>query len=168
MISFWTGLLLYILTGVLLTATGVWITKRKGGGSTGGILGFFLGVGFVFAMVFLAGRLYVVTGDAEWADYLVYGSQTYTLKDSEEVDVKVTFGQCMVINDWDKPVVVEFMVYGGYGFGGDTKWVHPREGELFEEPRIFYFYDDEPPDEISIRGDSNEEHIRLWLRNKRE
>ena len=99
----------------------------------------------------------------------MYGEQSYKLKNGKDIPVVIEGKHCMVINDWDKPVVMEFMLYGGYGFGGDTKWIHPQEAELFEENKVFYFFEDGPPEEISVRGgDDAEEYTRLWLRNKRD
>lgn len=170
MISFWTGLFLWIFVGFAIIFIGAWLTKKIGkNGSIGGLIGFFIGIGFVFLMILMAGRLYVVTGDAEFSDYLVYGEQHYTLQNDSIVTIQINRGNCMVINDWEKPVIVEFMKYGGYGFGGDTEWIDPTESKIFEEPKIFYFYEDGPPEEISVRGgDNSEEYIRLWLRNKRD
>ncbi len=171
MLSFWTGLFLFIGLGILIIVIAAFISSKLGkGGSLGGLLGFFLAFGFVLLMFLTAGRLYVVTGDTQFDDYLVYGKQEYTLKRGKKIPVQIEGKKCMVINDWEKPVVMEFMVYGGYGFGGDTKWVDPQEAELFEENKIFYFFEnDRPPKEIMIKGgDASEKTIRLWLRNRRE
>lgn len=169
MISFWTGMLLLILVAILMIVTGSLIAKKKGRGSLGGLIGFFVGVAFVLVMMIVAGRLYVVTGDGEFSEYLVYGSPKFLTDGGDEFDVAISGGECMVINDWNVPVIVEKVVYGGYGFGGDTYWIEPKESETFDEPKIFYFYeDDSPPDEISIRGGDDDEYVRLWLRNKRD
>ena len=170
MISFWTGIFLAIAVGILIIVIGAFISKKLGkGGSIGGLLGFFIGFGAFLAIIFLAGRVYVVTGHEEFDDYMIFGTQSYQLNDSITVNIELQNGQCMVINSWDTPVIVEYMKYGGYGFGGDTEWVKPAEFKVFEERKIFYFYDDAPPEEISVRGgDSSDEYIRLWLRSKRD
>lgn len=167
LIGFWTGFLLLILIGLgILIANVLLFKKTRNKGGVGGLLGFFIGAAFVLVMLLLAGRLYVVTGDAQFDDYLVYGTPEFEMSNKEKVSVHLEGTQCMVINDWDKPVIVEYVVYGGYGFGGDTKWIDPSESSVFDHRKVFYFYDDEPPSEISIKS-NDDEVTRLWLRNKR-
>ncbi len=170
-ISFWTGFFLFIIVAIGIIVLATWIGKKiskTNNGAGAGIIGFFLGIGFIFTMFFTCGRLYVVTGDAEFTDYFVLSSTDYEMRTGESVRIEFEDGfQTMVINNWSKPVIVEAVVYGGYGFGGDTYWLDPQEADFFEESRIFYFYDDEPPNEITINSD-DDEITRLWLRNKRD
>lgn len=167
MLSFWYGLILFISCGILIIFLFSFIAKKLNrNAGLAGILGFFTGVGFVFLMLFTAGRFYVVTGDAEFEDYLVYGTPSYKLASGNELELDIPAMTSMVLNDWDSTVVVEYVIYGGYGFGGDTDFIKAGELKLFDESRIFYFYDDGPPDEISVKTDAKEV-TRLWLRNKR-
>lgn len=167
-ILFWVGILISIAIGLFLTiALALIWKKRKGNGSLAGILGFFLGVIIVFAAIIAPRRLYVIHGDADYSHYLVLGSPTYTNSAGENIPLDYGYNECMIVNEWERPVVIEFAVYGGYGFGGDTDWVNPNEYETMPDHRIFYFYDDEPPEEISV-NDATEETTRLWLRNKRD
>lgn len=167
-VSFWAGVLASIAIGLLLTVllALVW-KKRKGNGSLAGILGFFIGIIIVLTTIIAPKRLYVIHGDADYSHYLVLGSPEYINATGESISMEYGYNECMIVNEWDKPVVIEFAVYGGYGFGGDTDWVQPNEHETMPDHRIFYFYDNEPPDEISV-NDATEETTRLWLRNKRD
>lgn len=171
MISYWTGFILFVLIGILFIVVGVIVTRKsKSKGALGGLLGFFLGFGFVMFMLFYPGRCYIVSGNEEFTDYIIFGDNNHTLKDGTQIEIKVKPQNCMVINDWDQPVIVEYMKYGGYGFGGDTDWIDPGEVRYFEENKIWYFFEsNSPPDEISIKGgEYGDEYIRLWLRNKRD
>lgn len=168
MISYWTGFLIYIGIAILIIYSASLVAKKLGKqGAAGGLIGFFLGIGFIFFMLFSAGRLYVVTGNEEFSDYLVYGTQKYTLKDGKEIEVIIEGSHCMVINDWEKPVIVQHVQYGGMNFGDETTWIHPQKGKVLEGNKIFYFFEDGPPKEISVKTD-DDKVFRLWLRNKRD
>ncbi len=167
LIKFWLGLTLSFVIAILLMVILGWLTKRtKGSGAIGGLIGFFIGVAVVLLVALLPGRAYVVTGDARYDHYMVFGSPEFQMASGETVLLDMEYDQCYVINETEEPVIVEEAVYGGYGFGGDTHWVEPGEYELMPDHRIFYFYDDEPPEEISVK-DASEETVRLWLRKKR-
>ena len=168
LIKFTMGVILSIVIALLLIYLFSLISKkRSGNGAVGGFVGFLVGAILVILVLALPGRLYVVTGDAEYSHYMVFGSPEYELPSGDMFKISMDYEQCCVINEMDKPVVIEEVVYGGYGFGGDTDWVHPGEAEYMPDHRIFYFYDDGPPDEIMVNDDS-EETIRLWLRAKRD
>lgn len=168
MIGFWTGLLLSMLIGILIMLLSAFITKKFYRSSgPGAIFGFFLGAGFVFIFLLTSARLYVVTGDEKFDDYIIFKNAEYSYSDGNTIPVSLSAGQLMVINDWDKSVIVEAVEYGGYGFGGDTYWIKPQKNRIFDEPKIFYFYEDKPPSSITTKS-SDEKIIRLWLRNKRD
>ena len=168
LIKFWLGVVLSIALAVLCIYLLSQITKRlKGNGATGGLVGFLLGAVLVILILVLPGRMYIVTGDAEYVHYMVFGSPEYEMESGEKLKLIMNYNQCCVVNETDKPVVIEEVVYGGYGFGGDTDWVEPGKAEFMPDHRIFYFFDDGPPDEIMVNDDS-EETIRLWLRKRRE
>ncbi len=167
MISFGTGIIVFILAGLLLWGIAIFISKKwSGNAALGGVFGFFIAFAAFIIPFLMAGRLYVVKGDADYEHYFVFSMTDYTTKSNKVIDVDIHGTQCMVINDWEKPVVVEFVIYGGFGFGGDTEFVQPDEGRYFEENKVYYFYDEEPPSEITIKTDEDKVR-RLWLRNKR-
>lgn len=168
LIKFSIGVILSIVLALLFIYLFSLITKKsKGNGAVGGFVGFLAGAILVILMLVLPGRLYVVTGDSEYSHYMVFGSPEYELPSGDMFKIDMSYDQCCVVNETDKPVVIEEVVYGGYGFGGDTDWVEPDEAEYMPDHRIFYFFDDGPPDEIMVNDDS-EETVRLWLRKRRE
>lgn len=131
----------------------------------GGGIGFTIGLGFIiYAFVGLS-RCYVVTGDLEYTQYLVFGTAEYQIEGGATIDVEISSGHCFVINETSGEIVVEEIVYGAI-FGGSTDWVYPGEGEEIKGGRISYFFDDEPPDEISV-SDATDEVSKLWLRKRR-
>ena len=168
LIKFWLGIVLSIVIGILLMLILGWITKKRNkGGGLGALLGFFLGFGVFLFFLLGPRRAYVITGDEEYIHYLVLGSPEYGMPSGEKKALDMAYDECYVINEWEEPVVIEEAVYGGYGFSGSTDWVHPLEYEIMPNHKIDYFYDNEPPDEISVKDDS-EETVRLWLRKKRD
>ena len=138
------------------------MNKPPGGG--GGIA-FLIWIIFIIYMFIGPSRLYVVNGVKKYSHYIVFGSPEYTLADGQIVTVKISSGHCFVINETNRDMVVEEIVYGGI-FGGDVDWIYPHTGEEVEGGKIDYFYDDEPPDEISVSS-STDEVTRLWLREAR-
>lgn len=168
LITFWLGLTLSFLASILLMVILGWITKKiKGSGAIGGLIGFFIGFALVMFVAFGSRRAYVVIGDQEYVHYMVFGSPEYSTKAGTKVVLNMNYDECYVINESEDPVVIEEAVYGGYGFGGATHWVQAGEQGIMSEHKIDYFYDNEPPDEISVSDDS-EQTVRLWLRKKRE
>lgn len=145
-----------------------WFTKKKFSGSgPGALIAFFVGFALIITTFLLPNRAYVVTGDGEYTHYMVFGTPEYKMPSGDKFDLELKYDECYVINETDKPVVIEEAVYGGYVYGGTTYWVEPGEYEIMEDHKIDYFYDNEPPDEISVKDDSEPE-TRLWLRKKRD
>jgi len=81
------------------------------------------------------------------------------------MNITIEFGRLMVINDSNDTLVLEEVKYGAI-FAGDTEWIYPGNSTTAEGVRVHYFFDNEPPDEIHIDSDSDEE-IRWWPRKKR-
>lgn len=168
LIKFWLGITLAFALAVLLIIVLAMITKKiKGNGAIGGLIGFFLGFAIVVAAFAAPRHAYVVTGNAQYDHYMVFGSPDFVNASGTSIVLDMSYDECYIINETDVPVVVEEAVYGGYGFGGDTHWVDAGGHSIMPGHKIDYFYDDEPPSEISVRDDS-EETLRLWLRNKRD
>jgi len=167
LIKFWLGLTLAFAITIFLMLVLGWFTKKKFSGPAPGVLiGFFAGVALIFTTFLLPTRAYVVTGDGEYVHYMVFGTPEYETLSGEKVKLEVQYDECYVINETENPVVIEEAIYGGY-FGGSTNWVEAGEYEIMENHTIHYFYDNEPPDEISVNDDSEPE-TRLWLRKKRD
>jgi len=162
------GLSLAIGVGILLMIVfGKYTKKKKSNSAIGSLIGFFLAFGILICVWMIPRRAYVVTGELEYTHYLVFGTPEYTMSDGNTVLLDMPYDECYLINDSDLDVLVEFVVYGGYGFGGDTDWVSAHEYETMPDHLIFYFFESEPPDEISVNDDS-EETVRLWLRHPRQ
>jgi hypothetical protein len=104
-----------------------------------------------------------VTGEQEYSHYLVFGSPDYELEKGKIINVDIPFGNCFVINDSDRDIVIEYVIYGGFSFGDDTDWIYPQTGELVDEGKVDYFFDEEPPDEVSV-SDGTDQVIKVWLR----
>jgi hypothetical protein len=166
LISFWLAILMSFLIAILL----IWMTARiakkmNKQPAGGGVIGFFLGFALVVFAFIGPSRLYVVSGDDEYAHYMVFGTPEYTIDGGATISVEIGSGECFVINETSGDIVIEEIVYGGI-FGGDTDWIYPGEGEAVEGGSIHYFFDDEPPDQISV-NDGTDEVTKLWLRKRR-
>jgi len=169
MFKFWFGITMSILIGIaLMYLLGKLTQKRKQNGAIGALIGFFLGIGLVFTLAFGSSRVYVVTGDGEYEHYMVMFGPEYEMPNGEKGILEMPYDYCFVINQTDKPVVIEEIKYGGYGFSGSTKWVKAKNYEIIDNHKIDYFYDNKPPSEISTRGSSSDETIRKWLGKRRE
>ncbi len=167
LIRFWLGIIITIVLAIVivyLSAKVAKTLKKQPGG--GGLIGGFLGLGLFIWVMLGPSRLYVVTGDEEYVHYLVFGATQYELPNGETINMEIGSGEFFVINETDKPVVVEEVVYGAI-FGGDTDWVYPMEGEPMVGGTVDYFFDNEPPDEISVDS-GTDEVTRYWLRKKRD
>lgn len=168
-LKFSTTLILLIILNLLMIYLGSLLSKKMNKpGVGGGLLGFFLGIGILFFVFFTASRVYVITGDEEYIHYMVLGSPEYTMPNGEVGNLSMEYDQCFVINEWTEPVIIEEVKYGGYGFSGSTQWVKAGDYEIIDNHKIFYFYENEPPKEISVRGSDDEEVVRKWLRNRRK
>lgn len=168
LIKFWIGLSMSFVIAILLMIVLGWLTKRmKKNAAIGALIGFFLGFALVMLVGFGARRAYVVTGDAQYDHYMVFGSPEFETKAGTTVIFDMSYNECYVVNETEEPVVIEKVIYGGFSFGGNTTWVQPGEQGILSEHSIYYFYDNEPPEEINVKDDS-EETVRLWLRNRRE
>ncbi len=167
LIPFWLAVILLFVLGILI----IWISskiakkvgKQAGGG---GVIGFFVAVALIIYGFIGPSRLYVVNGDKEYSHYMVFGSPEYQFDGGTTILVEIAGGESFVINETKRDIVVEYVIYGGYGFGGETDWIYPNTGETVEKGTIDYFFDDEPPDEISV-GEKTDEVVRLWLRERR-
>ena len=167
-LGFWVGTLGIIFIAILMIFLFSYLFKlMKKRGIVGGTIGFFIGFALSVFLFVIARSLYVVTGDGECSSYYVYGAPTFEMKSGESVKVDLPMAQSMVINESDTVIILEKVAYGGYFFGGEDYWVEPGEYEIIEAGRIHYFFDDEPPEEISSNSGSDQE-FRWWLRNKRE
>ena len=169
MFKFWFGVTISLIIGaVLMYALGKITQKWKKNSAIGALIGFFLGIGLMFTLIFGASRAYVITGDGEYDHYLVMFGPEYVMPNGEVGNLEMPYDYCFVINETEKDVVVEEVKYGGYGFSGSTKWVKAKNYEIIDNHKIFYFYDDKPPPEISTRGSSSDVVVRKWLRKKRK
>jgi len=166
LISFWLGIFIFFAICILLTYLGSRIAKKmnKPPGGGGGI-GFLVGLILVIYSFVGPSRCYVVTGDEEYSHYMVFGTPEYKIEGGASITVNISSGHCFVINETSGEIVVEEIVYGAL-FGGGTDWVYPGEGEEIKGGRISYFFDDEPPDEISV-SEGTDEVSKLWLRKRR-
>lgn len=169
MFKFWFGITMSILIGIALMYILAKLTKkRKDNGAIGGLIGFFIGLGLFFTMIFGVSRVYIVTGDGEYEHYFVMFGPEYEMPNGEKGVLEMPYDYCFVINETDKPVIVEEIKYGGFSFGSSTKSVKAKNYEIIDSHKIFYFYDDKPPSEITTRGSSSDVVIRKWLRKRRE
>jgi len=167
LLQFWIGILGSIMLNVALI---YWLaklfTKMEKNPAAGGTIGFFVGIIFVFYIGFGLSRCYVVTGHNEYTHYLVLGEPEYDMKEGGTIKVAIDGGECMVINDTEDDIIVEEVQYGGFSFSDNNNWIEANKAECVEGGSIDYFFDDEPPDEISVNSDSDEV-IKLWLRHRR-
>lgn len=168
LIKFWLGALLFIVIGILITIAGALIAKKlKRNPAGGATIGFFLAFAFVLVMLLGASRFYVVTGDQEYNHYLVYGDAEYKSNSGAIVTVEDRYGWCNIYNETTKTLAVEEVQYGGISFGNSMYYVEPGEMQAVEGTSIDYFWDDSPPDELSV-GEGQDMALKLWLRDKRE
>lgn len=166
MINFGLGLTLSILAGLFMIFLFAWIAKKmKKQAIGGGILGFFVGFFLVIFLIMYPSRVYILKDGNNYSHYLVYTSTEYNMSSGERVTINPPHGNMMIINDSETIYIVEEVIYGGYGFGGDTKWIDPNKNYIIEASRIDYFFENEPPDEIRTKSD---EVSKYWLRNKRD
>ena len=75
--------------------------------------------------------------------------------------------QSIVMNESDTVIVIEEVIYGSFHIGDGNIWVDRGEFAVIDGGRIHYFYDNEPPEEISTKNDDDYE-VRWWLRKKRD
>lgn len=168
LIQFWLGLTLSFVVAILLMVVLGWIAKRmKKTAAIGVLIGFFLGFALVMLVGFGSRRAYVVTGDAQYDHYMVFGSPEFVTKAGATVVFDMNYDECYVVNETEDPLVIEQVIYGGFSFGGNTTWVQPGEQGILSEHSIYYFFDNEPPNEITVEDDT-EQTVRLWLRHRRE
>lgn len=165
MIPFWLALILGIVIGILPLVLGIQLAKKLNKnpgplGGTGAIIGLIVGVAFIF----VPQRVYVVTGDMEYSHYVNLWASEYQIEGGSTVSLETKFAQCALINETDEFLIVEEVIYGGYGFGGDTYWVEPKTMYTIDSKTVDYLFDDEPPNEISV-SDNSDEITKIWVRN---
>ena len=135
--------------------------------AAGGILGFFVGIGILVYMLVGPSRVYVVTGEMEYDHYMVLGSPDFEMTDGQKVAVDIPTGHCLVINNTEKRIMIEEIIYGGHGFSPSPFQISGMKYDLVETGSIDYFFDDSPPDEISV-SDGTDQVSKFWLRRARE
>ena len=167
-LGFWLGTLLIILLGVGMIALCAFIWKKLNKNSVaGGTIGFFIGFALCVVLFVIARSMYVVTGDGEFSSYYVYGTPEYTMENGDIVTIDLPMAQSIVMNESDTVIVIEEVIYGSFHIGDGNIWVDRGEFAVIDGGRIHYFYDNEPPEEISTKNDDDYE-VRWWLRNKRD
>jgi hypothetical protein len=168
LIGFWTGVLIAIaLVFVLIYAFAKIAKMMKKAPGGGGVIGFFVGFALLVVLLIVPSRAYVVTGETDCDEYIVFGSPEYEMTGGEKVTIAIPSGQCMVINNTTDRVMVEEVVYGGYGFSPSPWQVSGMKYGFFETGTIDYFFENSPPDEISV-SDGADEVSKWWLRRARE
>lgn len=163
-IKFWIGVLIAIALFLAITILFTKLFKRLGkNAGVGSLIGFFTGIGLMLYMLIGLPRLYVVTDRETYEHYMVIGSTTFDLADGKKADVNISFGSCMVINNTERSVYLEEVVYGFVVFPPPPDEIPPMSVDLFETRTIDYFFDDAPPDEISV-SEGSDSVSKFWLR----
>jgi len=168
LIKFWLGILLAIGVAILVIILFAKLFKlMKKTAAAGGIIGFFVGVTLFILYFIIPSRTYVVSGEAEFDHYVVFGSPEYEMSDGQKITIDIPSGYCLVINDTEDRIMIEEVIYGGYGFSPSPNEISGMTADYVETGAIDHFFDDVPPDEISVSNDSDE-ISRFWLRRARD
>lgn len=112
-------------------------------------------------------RVYVVSGTSECNLYWAVGSPSYSFAAGPP---EKTEGNC-IVNDSDVPRALENVVYSAIGVpddmgAGDLRYIEPRSVEPFPGMMIHYFFDDVPPEKVSLKSKYGTAS-QWWLRNAR-
>ncbi len=168
LIKFWLGLLITLGISVLLMFLFVKLFKfLKKKGISGGIIGFFVGAAIVVVYIIIPARAYVVSGTDECDHFVVLGSPDFEMSNGQKISVNIPSGFCLVINDTEDRIMIEEVVYGGFGFSPSPDEISGMTADVVETHAIDHFFDDVPPDEISV-SEGSDEISRFWLRRARE
>jgi hypothetical protein len=168
LIKFWIGIIiaigLTILTIVMFAKIFAMMKKQP---VAGGTIGFFVGIVFFILYFIVPGRVYVVTGDAEYNHYVAIGSPEYEMSNGQKFTVDFPSGYCFVINDTENRIMIEEVIYGGFGFSPSPLEISGMSADIVETHAIDHFFDDVPPDEISV-SEGADQVSRFWLRRARD
>lgn len=165
MISFTLGIALAILAGLGFTLLFVWLWKKmKKNPVGGGVIGCFVGIIAATGILVVPSHAYVVHGDNDYSQYLVYSNTTYTTSENKLIHIGIKQTQCAVINDSDTDYSIQTVIYG-FGFGS-VETLEAHSHLILEYSRIDHFFDDVPPETIEIEVGENVSV--LWLRKQRE
>ncbi|MDX2359695.1 MAG: hypothetical protein QNK23_02735 [Crocinitomicaceae bacterium] len=168
LIEFWIGLSVAIVSGIVfMLIIGLYTKKKLWKMAPGATIGFFIGVALLICVWLIPTRAYVVTGQNEYTHYLVFGSPEYTMNNGTVFQLDMSYDECFVINESENAVVIEEVIYGGFAYAGGTEWIYGEQFETVPDHLIFYLFDNEPPDEITVSGDEAQT-VRLWLRHPYE
>lgn len=157
--------LLYNTLLILLTtsfAIGMIIFFKKKFNNYYGILLAIIGSAVLFPFLFTSpGKMYVITKELEVLDYRFIGSTEHAVGSKTEV-FEVDNMKVFVINNSDKQLVLEEIIYGGrLGIPGkfglsENKifYIFPNTSASFSLPKqeINFFFDEEIPKEAKVYG----------------
>lgn len=150
-----------VYLGIIVLFAFLW-KKMKKKPVAGGTIGFFIGIVPAVMLGVMSTGLYVVDGEGSYSEYWVYGSPTYTTAEGDEITIENEMAEWTLINDSDAELVIEHVIYGMDAKVPDDIFLDPGESTVLEG-KLSYFFDNEPPDEISTQSSSNSVY-RKWLR----
>lgn len=167
LVSFTVG----IIAAILLAAVGFTLVflilkklkvSPKGSVITGLIVGLVVGV----IVIMSAGRIYVVHGIDDHKTMLVYGSPTYEFDNGYKLKLEMGSLEGYIINEMDEPLVLEEVIYTTSYYGGSEAvhvLCHPKSITEMPGVGIDYYFDNEPPMEITM-SENQSEASKYWLR----
>ena len=167
-IKLWLVWVVMIVLNLLLILIGnVLFKKMKKNPGAGGGIGFIVGLGLMLTVVYGSSRLYVINGDSSHATYAVITDGSYSSESGSSYDVDNVWGECVVINETSRKIAIEEVIYGAFFADGAFYIVEPDEMERIPCTKMNYFWDDSPPDEVSV-SEGVDEVSKWWLRYYRE
>ncbi len=168
LLNFYLVLTVVIVVGIALLVFIRKLLKKIGNETVTKILtGIAVSVILIFgiAVVVISGTVYVVNEDLSYSSYVIYGSPEFEFSNGEKVVLDVPIQKSWVLNNSATGLIIEEVIYSSYTLGGatDDKAVLPMSYVETDGWSVDHFFDDIPPDEISV-DQSTGSVSRYWLR----
>lgn len=168
LVNYYFGVILPFVAWLIVTIIfhRVW-KKFQENERRGAIIGFIAGILLSVVLYIWSVNVYIVTAEKEYKKYVSYGNSSYKLKSGKDIRIKPAAFSCFIINDWNKSVVLQKIIYGRVdGFVRDQS-IGPGQSIInSESSKISCFFEEQPDDKIYSKTDKG--RIQLWLRTEEE
>ncbi|MFT4600807.1 MAG: hypothetical protein ACI857_000984 [Arenicella sp.] len=164
LLSFWLGIVIAIISGCLaIYIIYKLLRKAKAGQKASGGVGVTLGMLLGIIIIVSAGKVVIVKSSTDYGEYLVYGKPTYEFKNGYKLNLNMGSNQGFLINDTERPIVIEKFLYSNSGYNNDFDVLClPLSVTKMPSAHVSYFFNDRPPSSIS----SNNDVTKYWVRTK--
>jgi len=167
-----TFLIFKSLAGIILFAVCFYLIKQRFETRKKTVISIIAGIIGFSAVQFICSKVYIVDYNLIYEEYYLIGSTKQTLGNGKTISISPSrFDRVIVLNKSAFKLILEEIVYAdkasSISSNGDYKIAPYSALEVFlPSSEITYFFEDNIPDAVEVRGESSK--TQYWLRLESE